>query len=99
MCVPQVLGEHSSILNRGLLMDVPTIQDVLNGVYPPVSKNADLEFLFSFIEDKEGTLASRLARFVGSFYFCTCNILVLYIDFILCENCVPTVLARSTLER
>jgi E3 ubiquitin-protein ligase MYCBP2 len=60
----KVLGEHSSILNRGLLMDVPTIQDVLNGVYPPVSKNADLDFLFSFIEDKEGTLASRLARWL-----------------------------------
>ena len=63
----QVLAEHSQILHHGLQVEMPSIQETLAGDLQDSTPNQDLQFLTSFIEDKEGTPASRLARYTTIF--------------------------------
>ena len=63
----QVLAEHSQILHHGLQVEMPSIQETLAGDLKDSTPNQDLQFLTSFIEDKEGTPASRLARYTTIF--------------------------------
>ena len=44
------------------MVNVPSIAEAMEGTFPSEGSNPELEFLYSFIEDKEGTPASRLAR-------------------------------------
>ena len=48
-------------------METPSIQDILDGELKDLPPNQDLQFLTAFIEDKEGTPASRLAKYATIF--------------------------------
>ena len=58
----QVLTKHSNILGRGLLVDMPTIQNILSGEIPLISSTNEQLFLYDFISCKANTPGGRLAR-------------------------------------
>lgn len=64
-----MLAEHSQILCHGLQVEIPSVQETLAGELRDSPPNQDLQFLTSFIEDREGTSASRLAR-CAAIYSC-----------------------------
>lgn len=60
--VLQVLSKHSQVLGRGLMVDMPTINHILNGEIPVVTDSSEQVFLRDFIENKAATAGGRLAR-------------------------------------
>lgn len=58
----QVLSKHSQVLSRGLLVDVPSIHQILSGDIPVIKNSSEQVFLTDFIDSKSGTAGGRLAR-------------------------------------
>lgn len=58
----QVLAKHGHVLGRGLLVDTPTIQNILGGEIPLIKSANEQLFLFDFINSKVDTPGGRLAR-------------------------------------
>jgi hypothetical protein len=60
----EVLTKHSNILGRGLLVDMPTIQNILSGEIPLISSTNEQLFLYDFISCRANTPGGRLARWL-----------------------------------
>ena len=60
----QVLGQHSQVLNRGLMVEIQTINNILNGDIPVVTSSSEQLFLTNFMESKGDTPGGRLARWL-----------------------------------
>ena len=60
--VIKVLGEHSQLLNRGLLLDTPSVNSILHGSGALASTSSEQLFLQDFIKSKSDTSGGRLAR-------------------------------------
>ena len=58
----QVLNKHGHVLGRGLMVDTPTIQNILSGDVPLVREANEQLFLHDFISCKADTSGGRLAR-------------------------------------
>ncbi len=58
----EVLSKNPSILSRGLMIDLPSIQQVLNGKIGVVTQSCKQIFLLDFIDNKADTPGGRLAR-------------------------------------
>lgn len=59
----EVLSKHNHILSRGLMVDLPSIQQVLDGEISVIKCNTKQTFLTDFIESKADTPGNRLARY------------------------------------
>ena len=63
MCfLTQVLSKHCHVLSRGLIIDAPTIQNVISGDIPLLKDTNEQMFLQDFISCKANTPGGRLAR-------------------------------------
>ena len=60
----QVLSQHSQVLNRGLMVEIQTINNILNGDIPVVTTSSEQVFLTDFMESKGETPGGRLARWL-----------------------------------
>ena len=60
----QVLTKHCHVLGRGLLVDTPTIQNILSGDIPLIRSANEQLFLYDFISCKADTPGGRLARYI-----------------------------------
>ena len=58
----QVLKNHAHVLGRGLMVDTPTIQNILSGDVPLIGDANEQLFLHDFISCKADTAGGRLAR-------------------------------------
>ena len=58
----QVLNKHGHVLGRGLMVNTPTIQNILSGDIPLVREANEQLFLHDFISCKADTSGGRLAR-------------------------------------
>lgn len=58
----EVLSKNTNILSRGLIVDLPSIQQILNGEIPIVKRNNKQMFLYDFIENKADTPGGRFAQ-------------------------------------
>lgn len=58
----EVLSKHGHILSRGLMVNLPSVQQALDGEIPIIRGNTKQVFLTDFIESKAGTPGGRLAR-------------------------------------
>ncbi len=59
----EVLSKHNHILSRGLMVDLPSIQQVLDGEISVIKHNTKQTFLTDFIDSKSDTPGNRLARY------------------------------------
>ena len=59
---PQVLSGHGVVLSRGLMVEPPSIQQILGGQLAMVTDSNEQKFLQDFIESKTDTAGGRLAR-------------------------------------
>lgn len=62
--IAQVLSQHSQVLNRGLMVEIQTINNILNGDIPVVTTSSEQVFLADFMESKGDTPGGRLARWL-----------------------------------
>ena len=60
----KVLSQHSQVLNRGLMVEIQAINDILNGDIPVVTTSSEQLFLADFMESKGDTPGGRLARWL-----------------------------------
>ncbi len=58
----EVLSKNANVLSRGLIFDMPSIQQILNGELPILKQNSKQIFLHDFIENKSDTLGGRFAQ-------------------------------------
>lgn len=59
-----MLSHHSHVLNRGLMVEPQTINNILNGDIPVVTSSSEQLFLTDFIESKGDTPGGRLAKWL-----------------------------------
>lgn len=59
-----MLSQHSQVLNRGLMVEIQTINNILNGDIPVVTTSSEQVFLSDFMESKRDTPGGRLARWL-----------------------------------
>ena len=59
-----MLGQHSQVLNRGLMVETQTINNILNGDIPVITSSSEQLFLTDFVESKGDTPGGRLARWL-----------------------------------
>lgn len=59
-----MLSQHSQVLNRGLMVEMQTINRFLSGDIPVVTTSSEQLFLADFMESKGDTPGGRLARWL-----------------------------------
>ena len=64
MCYPQVLINHPQLLGRGILSDVPSIDQVLLRDIPTKRLTSEQVFLRDFIACSGDTAGARMAKYV-----------------------------------
>ena len=60
----KVLSQHSQVLNRGLMVEIQAINNILNGDIPIVTTSSKQVFLADLMERKGDTPSCRLARWL-----------------------------------
>lgn len=60
----QVLGNHGLVLSRGLMVETPSIQQILGGHLSMITDSNEQKFLQDFTESKADTAGGRLARWL-----------------------------------
>ena len=76
----QVLKSHAHMLGRGLMVETPSIQQILSGNISVITDSNEQKFLQDFLESKSETPGGRLAWYVvlllclftSSHIFCVC---------------------------
>ena len=59
-----MLGNHGVVLGRGLMVETPSIQQILSGHLSMVTDSNEQKFLQDFTECKVDTAGGRLARWL-----------------------------------